>query len=177
MEKVRNVILCGFMATGKSTVGKRLAELVGFDFIDLDIAIETEEGVSIPQIFAERGEPAFRALESRMVEKMMDQSGFVIATGGGTIVNPRNLANLKKCGIVVALTADIPTILHRTATDTHRPLLLAQSEEGREVKIRALLEQRMSAYSQTDIMLDTSSLTIEEVAQKLSTMIFQGKPQ
>ena len=177
MEKVRNVILCGFMATGKSTVGKRLAELVGFDFIDLDIAIETEEGVSIPQIFAERGEPAFRALESRMVKKMMDQSGFVIATGGGTIVNPSNLANLKKCGVVIALTADIPTILQRTATDTHRPLLRTQNEEDREARIRSLLEQRMSAYSQADIMLDTSSLTIEEVAQKLSTMIFRENSQ
>ena len=172
MEKVRNVILCGFMATGKSTVGKRLAELVGFDFIDLDTAIEAEENISIPQIFAERGEPAFRTLESRMVEKMMDRSGSVIATGGGTIVNPRNLANLKKCGIVVALTADIPTILQRTATDTHRPLLLAQSEKDREVKIRTLLEQRMSAYSQADILLDTSFLNIEEVAHRLRTLIF-----
>ncbi|MDR1728446.1 MAG: shikimate kinase [Acidobacteriota bacterium] len=164
MEGKANIILCGFMATGKSSVGKRLAELAHFEFIDMDAAIEEEEGVGIPQIFAERGEAAFRELESRMVERLMGRSGLVISTGGGTVVSPRNLANLKKCGVVIALTADVQTILRRTAGDTGRPLL---QTEDREEKIRALLEKRMAAYNQADVVLDTSSSSVEEVAQAL----------
>ena len=97
--KKNNVILCGFMATGKSSVGKRLAEILGYDFLDMDAAIESEQGVSIPQIFSSRGEAAFRALESEMVEKLAQRNRCVIATGGGTIVNPRNLEKLKSCAL------------------------------------------------------------------------------
>jgi shikimate kinase len=160
----RNIVLCGFMATGKSSVGKKLAELLGHEFVDLDAVIEEEEGVSIPRIFAERGEPAFRELESRMVERMMSRTGLVISTGGGTVVNPRNLANLKSCGIVVALTADIPAILRRAGSGEGRPLLQA---EDREERVRALLQVREPFYAQADITVDTSSLTIEEAATQI----------
>lgn len=164
MGEKPNIVLCGFMATGKSSVGKRLAEITGYNFLDLDAAIETEEGIPIPQIFASRGEPAFRALEARMVERMTDRAGLVIATGGGTIVNPHNLEKLKSCGIVVTLTADIPTILKRAGSGEDRPMLQA---EDRVERIQTLLEQRAAAYAQADIILDTSALTIEEAAQQL----------
>jgi len=172
MEKKRNVVLCGFMATGKSSVGKKLAELLGFEFVDLDAAIEVDEGVSIPRIFAERGEPAFRELESRMVERIMSRNGLVVSTGGGTVVNPRNLANLKSCGVVVALTADIPTILRRAGSGEDRPLL---QTEDREARIRALLLAREPFYAQADITLDTSSLTIEEAARQISRLVISGQ--
>jgi shikimate kinase len=81
------------MATGKSSVGRKLAEIVGYSFLDLDAAIEAEEGLSIPQIFASRGEPAFRALETRMVESLTGRTGLVIATGGGTIVPGPSMPN------------------------------------------------------------------------------------
>ena len=162
-EKV-NVVLCGFMATGKSSVGKKLAELLGYEFIDLDSAIEAEEGVSIPRIFAERGEPAFRELESRMVERVMNLTGTVVSTGGGTVVNPRNMANLKNCGVVVALTADIPTILRRAGSGVDRPLL---NTEDPEARVRALLLDRAPFYAQADMTIDTSSLTIEETARQI----------
>ena len=165
MEKKINIVLCGFMATGKSSVGKKLAEILDREFVDLDAAIEAEEGVSIPQIFAERGEPAFRELESRMVERMISRTGLVLSTGGGTIVNPRNLANLKSCGVVVALTADIPTILRRAGSGEDRPLL---QTEDREERVRALLQERAPFYAQADITLDTTSLTIEEAARRLA---------
>ena len=160
----RNIVLCGFMATGKSSVGKRLASMVSYDFLDMDAAIEAEEGISIPQIFASSGEPAFRALESRMVERIAGQTRCVIATGGGTIVNPQNLQSLKRSGFVVTLTADIPTILFRVGEGEDRPMLQA---EDRVERIRALLEQRAEAYAQADITLDTSLLTIDEVAQQI----------
>jgi len=160
-----NIILCGFMATGKSSVGKKLAEILELEFVDLDAAIEVEECVSIPHIFAERGEQAFRKLESRMVERIMNRTGLVVSTGGGTVVNPQNMANLKSCGIVVALTADIPTILRRAGAGEERPLLQA---EDREERIRELLSKRAPFYAQADMTIDTSSITIEEAALQIS---------
>ena len=163
-KDTRNLILCGFMATGKSSVGRRLAAIMGFDFLDMDAAIEAEEGLSIPQIFAARGEAAFRALESRMVERVAERSRCVVATGGGTIVNPRNLEMLKRCGMLINLTADIETILVRAGSGDDRPML---KEGDRRERIRSLLQQRASAYAQADITVDTSSLTVEEVAQQI----------
>lgn len=95
MEKKRNVFLCGFMATGKSSVGRRLAALIGHEFVDMDALIEAETGMSIPEIFSSRGEAAFRALESQMVDRVTSRTGCVVATGGGTIANSENLQKLK----------------------------------------------------------------------------------
>ncbi len=159
-----NIIMCGFMATGKSSVGKRLAEILGYQFLDMDAAIEAEEGISISQIFSSRGEPAFRALESQMVERVAAQRRCVVAAGGGTIADPRNLERLKRCGIIITLTADIPTILQRVGSGDDRPML---REGDRIERIRALLDKRATAYAQADIFLDTSSLSIDEAAQHL----------
>ncbi len=167
-EKKRNVILCGFMATGKSSVGKRLAAILGYDFLDMDAAIESEEGMTIPQIFAAHGETAFRALECRMVERAADRSRCGIATGGGTIVNPRNLEKLKTCGILINLTADIPTILLRVGSGDDRPML---REGDRIERIRTLIEQRAPAYAQADIAVDTSSLSIDAVAERIANQV------
>ena len=164
-EKKSNVILCGFMATGKSSVGKRLAALLDCDFLDMDAAIEVEEGMTIPQIFSIRGEAAFRALESRMVERVAERSRCVVATGGGTIVNPQNLEKLKSCGILVNLTADIPTILLRIGSGDDRPML---REGDRIERIRSLMEQRASVYAQADMAVDTSTLTIDAVARLIA---------
>jgi shikimate kinase len=158
----RTVILCGFMATGKSSVGKRLAEVLGYDFLDMDAVIEAEEGISIPQIFSSRGEPAFRELESRMVDRIAERNSYVIATGGGTVVNPANLKKLKRCGILINLTAGVPTILARAGSGDDRPMLRAAD---REERIRALMEQRAHAYAQADFSVDTSALTIDQVVQ------------
>jgi shikimate kinase len=160
----RNIILCGFMATGKSSVGKRLAALVSYDFLDLDAAIEADAGVSIPEIFSSHGEPAFRTLESRMVDRVAGMTGFVIAAGGGTIVNPQNLEKLKRSGVVITLTADIPTIVRRIGSGDDRPML---REGDRLERIRMLMEQRADAYAKADIILDTSSLSIDEVAHRI----------
>lgn len=163
-EEKRNVILCGFMATGKSTVGKQLAEAMGYRFLDMDALIEEETGIPIPEIFATQGEPAFRALESQLVERIAAWSGYVVATGGGTIVNPQNLQKLKSCGVVVSLKADIPTILRRTERGDTRPMLKGGDKTER---IRQLLELREPFYAQADIILDTSTLTVGQVVQTL----------
>jgi shikimate kinase len=162
--KKRNIVLCGFMATGKSSVGRRLAEMLRCDFLDMDSLIEIEEGMSISQIFASRGEPAFRALEAGMVERVARRKGCVIAAGGGTIVNERNLRRLKRSGIVIALTADIETILKRVGAAEDRPLLRGENKVER---IRKLLREREQAYAKADIVIDTSLKSIEEVAQSV----------
>jgi shikimate kinase len=163
-EQRRNIILCGFMGTGKTSVGKRLAAMAQYDFLDLDAVIEEESGISIPEIFAAQGEPAFRKLESLMVERVAEKTGCVIATGGGTIVNPQNLEKLKRCGVVITLTADIPAILQRVGAGDDRPMLKGSD---RLERIQALMEQRAPAYAKADMIVDTSTLSIDEVAQSI----------
>jgi shikimate kinase len=160
MER-RNIVLCGFMATGKSSVGKELAALLGYDFLDMDAIIEAEAGMPIPEIFSTRGEPAFREMESRLVERLSKRIGGVIATGGGTIVNRQNFENLKRSGITVALTADPETILMRAGTGENRPML---GKADHLQRIQDLLQQRSAAYSMADFSVDTSNRSISEVA-------------
>ncbi len=165
LEGGRNIIFVGFMATGKTTVGRRLAERIAYAFVDLDDLIATEAGMPIPRIFEEQGEPAFRALEARMVEKATGLSRTVIATGGGAVVDPANLRRMQSCGMVIALTADPATILARAgaAAAARRPMLAGDAES----RIRLLLGQRADAYARADVMLDTSEITVEQVTDAI----------
>ena len=160
----RNIILGGFMATGKSSVGRRLAIVLGYDFLDLDTLIAAEEGMPISEVFTTRGEGTFRALETRMVERVAGRTGCVVATGGGTIVNPRNLETLKRSGVVVALTADPDTILARIGPTEDRPMLWGGDKRER---VRLLMEQRAEAYAKADLIVDASARTIDHVVNHI----------
>ena len=160
-----NIFICGFMATGKSTVGKLLAAKMHCKFFDMDALIEAEAGMAISQIFASLGEQAFRVMESRMVKRFEKRSGCVVATGGGVIVNPGNLQILKRCGVVITLTASVESILLRAGKDDTRPLLQVEDKAER---IRTLMKQREPYYSQADIILDTSALSIDAVVSALA---------
>jgi 3-dehydroquinate synthase len=163
-EYKRNIILGGFMATGKSSVGRRLAIVLGYDFLDLDTLIAAESGMPISQIFTTQGEGAFRALETRMVERVAGRTGCVLATGGGTIVNPRNLEALKRSGVVVTLTADPDTILARIGPTEDRPMLWGGDKRER---VRLLLEQRAEAYAKADLIVDATARTIDHVVNHI----------
>ena len=163
-EEKRNIFLCGFMATGKSSVGERLAAALHWEFLDMDALIESEAGTSISEIFSSQGEAAFRAMEARMAERLAERTGCIVATGGGVIVNPANLQKMRRCGVVITLAADIRTILERAGKTDTRPLL---ETTNRLERIRTLMEQRAPFYAQADIVLDTSSLTIDEVVNAL----------
>jgi len=163
-----NIYLCGFMATGKSSVGKRLASLLDYTFLDMDAVIEQEAEMTIPQIFSSRGEPAFRALESDLVHRLASQSGIVVATGGGAIANPKNLEALKNSGTVITLTADPETILLRVGSGEDRPMLKGGNKAER---IATLMEERAHAYAQADITVDTSSLGIDETARHILVLL------
>jgi 3-dehydroquinate synthase len=163
-EYKRNIILGGFMATGKSTVGRRLAIVLGYDFLDVDTLIAAEAGMPISQIFATQSEAAFRALETRMVARIAGRTGCVVATGGGTIVNPRNLETLKRSGVVIALTADPDTIVARIGPTEDRPMLWGGDKRER---VRQLLEQRADAYARADLIVDATARTIDHVVDHI----------
>ena len=167
-EVKRNIVLTGFMATGKTSVGRSLAARLAYSFVDLDTWIEAEAGMTIPQIFATQGEVAFRELEARMVERASGLSGCVIATGGGAIVNPQNLEALKGSGILIALTAHPEVILLRIGGGEDRPMLRGGQTQDR---VRVLLQERAPAYAQADLTVDTSARAVDEVVGQLVELL------
>lgn len=168
MRKNANIILTGFMGTGKSTVGKTVADRLGWPFIDTDVLIEEETQMTIPTIFAERGEPYFRALERAMIARVCLGAGQVIATGGGAMTSEENVRVLKENGAVICLTAQPEVILSRVQSNTNRPLLQG---EAPLTKITRLLNARAGAYEKADFTVDTSSLTVNEVVETICAQL------
>ncbi|MCX7765735.1 MAG: shikimate kinase [Candidatus Sumerlaeia bacterium] len=157
-----NIILVGFMGTGKTEVGKALAEQLSFTYIDTDEIIEKIAGKSIPQIFSEYGEAHFRQLEKSVIQNLVNLQHHVIATGGGAVIFDENIENMKRAGIVICLTASPEVIYERIKHDTYRPLLQVPDPQQR---IRELLSQRQAQYQKADFSIDTSQLTIAEVSK------------
>lgn len=140
----RNIVLTGFMGTGKTTVGRALARRTGFEFVDTDAMIEAEHG-PIRQIFAEHGEGQFRQLERDVAASLAERDGLVVSTGGRMLVDAVNAAALGATGDIVCLTATVDTIVSRVgATASSRPLLAGDDLPGR---IRELLAERAPAYA------------------------------
>ena len=169
MDMVKNVILVGFMGTGKSSSGRMLATRLGCALVDLDQYIETKEGMTIPEIFRQKGEAHFRALEHEAVAEVAQRKGVVIATGGGTIKDPENLRILRGCGVLICLTADIDTILARTERKGERPLL--DKAEDRKQEIASLLESRREIYAQANHTVDTSQLSPMLVTEEIMRIL------
>jgi 3-dehydroquinate synthase len=159
----RNIILTGFMGTGKTSIGREIAALTGRLFVDLDDLIVQRAGKSIPDIFAQDGEPAFRSLEAAVCAEMAEPAGLVIATGGGAVVNPANREALIAGGAVICLETDPETILRRVGNDNDRPML---SGPDRVARIRELLAARAGAYAAIPHHLDTADLTIPAAAER-----------
>jgi len=164
MNTKSNIVLIGFMGTGKTTVGRLLAERLDLAFTDMDDCIVERAGKTIPAIFADDGEPAFRALEREVVIDLSARGGLVIATGGGVVLNPDNIRDLGATGLLVALTATPDVILERLRHDTGRPLLSA-GDKGE--KIRTLLASRQHLYNAIPLRIDTDALTSGAVARRI----------
>ncbi len=159
-----NIILTGFMGTGKSSVGRRAAAQLGWPFVDLDDVIAQRAGKTIPAIFAEDGEPAFRALEAAVCAEMAAPAGRVIATGGGAMVNPANREALAAGGTLICLEAAPEAILRRVSRGDERPMLAGGEPLAR---IRELLAQRASAYAAVPHHLDTTHLSVPAAAERV----------
>jgi len=161
-----NITLTGFMGTGKTAVGKRLARRLGWKFVDIDSLIVASTHEPVAKIFAEHGEPTFRRLEHRMIRRVTRGHEQVIATGGGAFANPGNRRLLRASGPVVCLTAAPKVILQRvTPTLSARPLLA--NAPAPLARIQQLMSQRTSAYAQADLTIDTSRLSLEEAAGRI----------
>ncbi|MBW2483039.1 MAG: shikimate kinase [Deltaproteobacteria bacterium] len=160
-----NIILTGFMATGKTTVGKRLAAQLGYAFVDTDELIAERSGQPIAEIFREKGEAAFRRMESEIAQELGEKEGLVVSTGGGLMLNPVNAAALGRRGRVFCLVATPEEILDRISKDEHvkRPLLEAPDPMLRIVE---LMRQREVGYGRFRQMV-TSGKTLDEITQEL----------
>jgi len=150
------------MGTGKSSVGRLVADMLRFDYLDTDDLIEKLAGKSIARLFEEDGEPAFRKREREVIEALRKRQGAVIATGGGAGANEANLTSLKQHALVVCLWASPQIIWNRVRNQTHRPLLRGADPEE---KIRELLALREPFYREADVLLNTEVRSPKEVAQ------------
>ncbi len=155
-----NIVLTGFMGTGKTAVGKKLAEETGMQYIDTDEMIEKDVGMTIPNIFKLRGEKYFREVETQAVKCVAMLDNFVIATGGGVVLKEENMKELEKNGIIVCLTASADTILQRTGKKANRPLLKGENPAD---KIEQLLKEREPFYKRCHKMVDTSGKEIKDI--------------
>jgi len=158
-----NVYLVGFMGSGKSEVGRRLAEKIGWAFEDTDEIVETLEGRTVERIFAESGEGRFREVEQRILGEVSARTGRVVATGGGLFLHAQRRALMRRTGVVVWLDASLESIRERLGPEDGRPLW--RHEEP--IAMRALYEKRRAAYALADFRVDTSAADPEEIASRI----------
>ena len=165
----KNIVLVGFMGTGKTSSGKLLARKMKRKFIDTDELIEKKAKLSIKDIFAKYGEKYFRKLEKSAIKKAAEKKNVVISTGGGVVKDPLNVKRLKKNGFVIALFSNERVILRRAAAQKDkRPLLDAGSEKESLKRLKALLSIRRPLYkAAADMVLDTSRWTPKQTAKKI----------
>lgn len=160
------VVLVGFMGSGKTTVGRKLARRLGWTFVDLDQAIEERAGATVPELFERRGEPAFRQLEAEAAEALTGGHELVLAAGGGAFESERTRAALRAGRtLTVWLRCDLDTALRRIGSGSGRPLA------GSRETMRALLDRRVGTYALADRVEDTTSLSPSEVARRLAVAV------
>lgn len=159
-----NIILVGFMGTGKTSVGRRLSHRLGMTYVDTDEIIEKTTGRCITDIFVHKGESYFRELESEAVHQVSGLDKHVISTGGGVVLRTENLAMLKRNGVVFCLSATSEEIWARVKNETHRPLLKAPDPVE---KIREMLKARQAHYALADYTIQTDGVPIEQVTDEI----------
>ena len=164
MNNRRNLVLLGFMGTGKSALGRKVAMLAGCPFLEMDAELERRAGRTISAIFAEDGEDAFRDMESKLAAEWGKREGAVIACGGGVVLREENLRALGANGALACLTARPEVILARTAHSKKRPLLAGENPAQ---KIRDLLAVRAPLYAKIPLQIDTSDADLDALAEQL----------
>jgi len=160
------------MGTGKTTIAKQLAARSGRKYVSLDDMIEKKEGKKISDIFRDKGEPYFRAAESEAVREASALDNAIIDAGGGAVIDPYNVKNLKKNGVLICLWADPKDIYERTKNFGHRPILNVPDPMA---KIKALLEERKPYYERADHHINTSGMSADEAVNSIIKLADRSK--
>ena len=159
-----NIVLTGFMGSGKTVVARQLARLLGMKVIDVDTEIEKSTKMTINKIFEQFGEPRFREIETETIKQVSENNNVIISTGGGAVLKQENMDAMRKKGVIVCLAAAPETILERTKSTRDRPLLLVENPLER---IKELLEFRRPFYEKADVMIDTERKTPLQIAEEI----------
>ncbi len=173
----RTIVLIGLMGAGKSCIGRRLAALLGLKFIDADAEIERAAGCTIEEIFERHGEAAFRDGERRVIERLLGQAVQVLATGGGSFMDPRTRAAIHGRAISVWLRADLDLLLKRTGRRNNRPLLKRGDPRA---TLEGLMAERYPVYGEADVVVDSvdgpPEVTVERVRAAVESYL-AGQPE
>ena len=164
-----NIVLTGFMCAGKTTIGRKLAKLLDYNFIDTDIEIEEDQGCSVEDIFKYGGEECFREMETKMLEKLKDVHNSVISTGGGIILSEYNQLILKQIGKQVYLKVPKKELLIRLKKVKNRPLL---KNKDVEIALEDMFEDRSLLYEKAEYIIETGQLTPQQVAIEIFNKFF-----
>ncbi|EAU43257.1 shikimate kinase [Fulvimarina pelagi HTCC2506] len=164
----RSVALVGLMGAGKTTVGRRLAALLGLPFSDSDQEIEQVSRMSIPELFEAYGEPEFRALEARVVSRLVQEGPRVLGTGGGAYLNPETRSHLKDHAVTLWLKADLDTLMARVMKRNNRPLL--KTGDPRKIMSK-LMGERYPVYGSADIIIQSRDVKREVIAAEAAEAI------
>ena len=164
-ERPGVVFLIGFMGAGKTTVGRELARLLGWDFVDLDEQIVAKEGLEIAQIFSRMGEPYFRRLETEILASLHGRARVVVACGGGTYAHPDSRQVIDRLGPAVWIRIPLELALRRCAGETSRPLLKS------EAQAQELYRRRLPSYRAAPLQVDASGLSAVQVAERIAELL------
>jgi shikimate kinase len=166
----RSIVLVGMPGSGKSSIGRRLAQYLGLEFVDADQEIEAAAGMSIGDIFAQHGEPYFRAGEARVIARLLDKGPQVIATGGGAFVNPDTRALIRARALSVWLKAEVDLLLRRVKRKNDRPLLRVDDPGA---VLKRMLAEREAVYAEADITVTSLDVPHEAVVEALMKALAQ----
>ncbi|MBI4684221.1 MAG: shikimate kinase [Nitrospirae bacterium] len=161
---MKNIVLTGFMGTGKTEVSRELSRILGWTAIDIDTEIEKSQKMPITEIFKQSGELIFRDMETDTIKKFSKNKNVIISTGGGAVLRQENMDALRENGAIICLTASPETIFKRTGSSNDRPLLKVDDPLK---KIKELLKFRNPYYEKADIMIDTEHKTPLEIAEEI----------
>ena len=166
----RTLVLVGLMGAGKTSIGKRIAHRLAVPFTDADAEIEAAANMTVAEIFARDGEPAFRAGERRVIQRLLDGPIHVLATGGGAFMDPATRARVRERGLSIWLRADIDVLLARVAKRRHRPLL--NQGDPREV-LERLIAARHPIYAEADLAVDSLAAPAETMVERVLAQLGQ----
>lgn len=165
----KHIFLIGFMGTGKTAVSKEMSRRTGVDVLDTDLMIEDKEGMTIAEIFESKGEEFFRDAETKVLREISGRESCIVSCGGGIPLRKENQSIMRSCGLVVLLTAEPETVLHRVKNNSERPLLSGKTNIAH---IESLMEKRKSSYEEAaDFKIITDNKEVSQICRELTEIL------